>query len=83
MSVLMTERTGERWRLTKNDILTAEWQGRPSRQDLPVLAREACFFERDYDAAKSGPVSWYSAGRWVFEKLREESTAEAKELRRG
>lgn len=83
MSVLMTGLAGERWRLTKNDILTAEWEGRPSRQDLPVLAREACFFERDYEAAKSGPVSWYNAGRWVFEKVSQDSAAEAKELRRG
>ncbi|EOC1267540.1 hypothetical protein ACOZWM_003282 [Cronobacter malonaticus] len=83
MSVVMTGLTGERWRLTKNDTLTAEWEGRPSREDLPALAREACFVERDYDAAKSGPVSWYSSGSWVFEMLSDDSSAEMKEKRRG
>ncbi len=59
----------ERWRLTKNGYLSIEWEGRPQRETLPLLAQDACFIERDYDTAKNGPVKWYCSGEWRFEEI--------------
>lgn len=65
----MTNLTTERWRITKNGILTAEWEGRPDRNQLPGLARQGCFMTCDYEKAKYGPVEWYCSGDWRFELL--------------
>ena len=59
----------ERWRLTKNQQYTIEWDGRPASDSIPVLAQGSCFMERDYETAKSGPVEWYCSGNWKFEEI--------------